>query len=205
MSRLPWSVGFLLLGAFSISSLGHAAELRDGDIIFQDSQSSQSRAIKAATHSPYSHVGLIFLKDGTPFVAEAVQPVTLTPLASWIARGRDGRYVVKRLKDAELATDLRKKLRKETIKYLGKDYDWQFAWSDREIYCSELVWKVYARSLGIELCPLKTLKEFDLSQPVVRKTLEQRYGQAIPLSEPVVAPSDIFQSPHLATVENQTL
>lgn len=32
----------------------------EGDIIFQTSMSSQSQAIQLATHSPYSHMGVLF-------------------------------------------------------------------------------------------------------------------------------------------------
>ncbi len=35
---------------------------KDGDIIFQSSQSSQSKAVEQATNSPYSHMGIIFIK-----------------------------------------------------------------------------------------------------------------------------------------------
>ncbi|MGD8860937.1 MAG: YiiX/YebB-like N1pC/P60 family cysteine hydrolase [Myxococcales bacterium] len=44
--------------------------LRD-DIIFQTSRSGQSPAIQRATASPYSHVGIIFHRNGKPFVFEA--------------------------------------------------------------------------------------------------------------------------------------
>jgi uncharacterized protein YycO len=204
MNTLHRRLGYLLLLAAALAFSGHirAGDLQTGDIIFQDSQSSQSRAIKTATGSPYSHVGLVVVRNGKPYVAEAIQPVSLTPLDAWIARGRKADYVVKRLKDSELRQESKIKLLSETKKYLGKDYDWQFGWSDREIYCSEFVWKVYQRSLGIELCELKSLKDFDLTHPIVRKTLAQRYGKSIPLSEPVVAPSDIFQSAHLVTIAN---
>ena len=36
--------------------------LRNGDLIFQTSQSAQSRAIQLATHSAYSHCGILFQK-----------------------------------------------------------------------------------------------------------------------------------------------
>ena len=77
-----------------------APALRDGDIIFHTSRSAQSAAIQRATHSPYSHVGLVLYRDGKPFVFEAISTVRYTPLASWIARGDGGHYVVKRLKSA---------------------------------------------------------------------------------------------------------
>jgi Permuted papain-like amidase enzyme, YaeF/YiiX, C92 family len=60
--------------------------VRDGDIVFQTSGSSQSAAIQRATRSPWSHMGIVFLRDGVPFVYEAVDPVQATPLARWVAR-----------------------------------------------------------------------------------------------------------------------
>src|SRR5262245_22490877 len=64
--------------------------VQDGDIIFQTSQSAQSQAIQVATRSPYSHMGLILLRGGRPFVLEAISHVQLTPLATWAARGTGG-------------------------------------------------------------------------------------------------------------------
>ena len=75
-------------------------KLQNGDIIFQTSQSNQSKAIQLATHSPYSHVGIIYQIDGKWYVYEAVQPVKLTPIQKWIKRGKNGHFVVKRLKNA---------------------------------------------------------------------------------------------------------
>ena len=43
----------------------------------------------------------------------------------------------------------------------GKPYDLYFEWSDERIYCSELVWKMYA-ALGVKLGTLQKLREFDL-------------------------------------------
>jgi hypothetical protein len=62
------------------------SQLQDGDIIFHESRSSQSAAIQLATKSRYSHMCLLYQNDGYWFVFEAVQPVKLTPLATWIAR-----------------------------------------------------------------------------------------------------------------------
>ncbi|RYE90229.1 MAG: hypothetical protein EOO37_03435, partial [Cytophagaceae bacterium] len=77
-----------------------ATTLHEGDLIFHTSQSAQSQAIQLATHSPYSHCGLLYKTNGKWQVFEAVQPVKLTPLASWVARGQGGHFVVKRLRDA---------------------------------------------------------------------------------------------------------
>ena len=47
-----------------------AQQLRDGDIIFQTSRSELSIPIQKATHSQYSHMGIIFLRNGNPYVYE---------------------------------------------------------------------------------------------------------------------------------------
>ena len=77
-----------------------AYQLHDGDLIFHTSRSAQSQAIQLATHSPYSHCGILYQQDGRWQVFEAVQPVKLTPLADWLARGKGGHFVTKRLRDA---------------------------------------------------------------------------------------------------------
>ncbi len=176
---------------------------QNGDIIFQTSNSSQSKAIQLATHSPYSHVGIIYEQKGKFLVYEAVEPVKLTPLKTWIKRGNKGHYIVKRLKDAatRLSPSVLKKMKAAGEQYLGKHYDLYFEWSDDKIYCSELVWKIYKEALGIELGKLQRLESFDLSNDVVQKKLQERYKGKIPLDEKVISPADIFESSQLITVE----
>ena len=127
-----------------------APNLRDGDIIFHSSRSSQSEALRRALDSPYTHMGVIFLEGDRPFVYEAVGPVKMTPLDEWTRRGVDGGYVVKRLIDADrlLTPEAVKRLREAGEQYRGRPYDLYFEWSAERIYCSELVWKVYERALG---------------------------------------------------------
>src|SRR6266850_5408964 len=86
----------ILLAATSCAAIASPPKLRDGDIVFQASRSDQSDAIRRATGSPYTHMGLIFLEHGKPLVLEAVGPVKWTALDEWIQRGVGRRYVVKR-------------------------------------------------------------------------------------------------------------
>jgi len=184
------------------SSAG-AAVPANGDLVFQSmGSSSQGKAIQLATRSPYSHMGMIFIKGGDYFVLEAVGPVKYTPLKTWIRQGEGGHYVVRRLKDAEriLTAEAAAKLKKEAGKYLGKPYDHYFGWSDKRIYCSELVWKIYRNALGIEIGKPTKLREFDLSHPLVKAKLEERYGGGVPLDEPVISPGQMFRSEMLETV-----
>lgn len=170
-----------------------------GDIVFHTSLSSQSIAVQAATRSPYSHMGIVLMKSGKPYVFEAVQPVKYTPLQAWLDRGKNKRYVVKRLASPLSADDIAR-LHKDARHYEGKPYDLTFEWSDSKIYCSELVWKLYKSATGIELAPLARLGNFSLGHPSVKARLKERYGQHVPLHEPVIAPAAIFESSLLITV-----
>src|SRR3989449_24140 len=89
-------------------SLSPAVTVQDGDIVFQTSRSAQSQAVQLATHSAYSHMGLILFRNGEPFVFEAVAQVRFTPFQEWVRRGEGGRYVAKRLRDSALLRDARK-------------------------------------------------------------------------------------------------
>jgi uncharacterized protein YycO len=176
--------------------------VRDGDIIFHTSRSSQSLAVQAATRSKYSHMGLVWFRDGKPFVIEAVATVRATPLDRWIARGQGGKFVVKRLRDAErtLTPQALTKLQSAFTPLLGKPYDLTFEWSDERIYCSELVWKAYDRALGVRIGALDQVRDFNLSHPAVRAKMRERYGDRVPLDEPVISPGVMFDSPLLVTI-----
>ena len=141
-------------------------KIENGDIIFQTSKSAQSKAIQLATKSKYSHMGIVYENNERFFVYEAVQPVKLTPLNKWIKRGKNGHYVVRRLKNADkvLTPEVLKKMKAVGERFKGKNYDLYFEWSDDKIYCSELVWKIYKEATGIEIGrTLEQLSDFDLS------------------------------------------
>jgi uncharacterized protein YycO len=154
----------------------------EGDIIFQTSLSSQSKAIQLATKSKYSHVGIIFKEGGKFYVFEAAKEVKMTPLDEWIKRGENEKYVIKRLKNADdiLNAQTLAKLKEESKKFEGKAYDLAFGWSDEKIYCSELVWKIYKRGADIEVGKLQKLSDFDLSSDIVKAKLKERYGDKYP-------------------------
>jgi len=176
--------------------------LKEGDLLFQTSRSAQSQAIQLATHSKWSHMGMLIREKGEWMVFEAVQPVRLTPLQAWVKRGQGGHVVIKRLRDVDRllpeATLLRMKAAGK--QYLGKPYDLTFEWDDRRIYCSELVWKVYKEGSDIELGSLQRLKDFDLSHPAVQSKMRERFGTKIPMNEPVISPQAMFECPLLTTV-----
>lgn len=192
----------LLMSIATLAKANTQAKWLDGDIIFHTSQSNQSLAIQKATHSKYSHMGIIFFKEGKPYVFEATKTVRYTPIDVWIARGVNKHYVIKRLNNKAQVLDNSsiQKLLEQADKLQGKPYDLTFEWSDQRIYCSELVWKIYDRGLNLQLGKLQKIKDFDLTNPIVKAKLYERYGNNIPLDEPVISPQAIFDSPLLNTV-----
>lgn len=176
--------------------------LREGDILFHTSRSRQSRAVQDATRSEWSHCGIVVRRDGKWMVYEAVQPVKATPLAEWIGRGKNNRFALKRLKESVRKLSSEDLARMESVgkSFVGKPYDTLFGWGDDRIYCSELIWKIYHRALGLEVGAVQKLAEFDLEAPSVKTLMAKRYGKKVPLEDSVVSPVAIYQSPNLETV-----
>jgi len=185
-----------------VRKLTDSNKLREGDLIFQTSLSRQSRAIQLATKSKYSHCGLIYKDRNEYYVFEAVQPIKQTPLDMWIARGQDGKYVIKRLINADqvLTPATLAKMKQVGNKFTGKNYDLTFEWSDNKLYCSELIWKIYQRATGLEIGKLEKLSDFDLTNDAVKHIMKVRFGKRIPLNERVISPAAIFESELLITV-----
>lgn len=148
-------------------------KLQTGDVIFIQGTSSQTESIIEATNSRVTHMGFIVIKSGQYFVAEAVEPVKETPLEKFIlpVRVKNNQLMVKRLDDSKLPVKLTPMVQKELIqefsKYKGKHYDGLFQWSDNKIYCSELVFKIYKKVLGIDIGNVVFSRELNISSRVV--------------------------------------
>lgn len=157
----------LVTGQLSASPTPH-----DGDLIFQTSQSRQSAAILAATGSNFTHMGIVHLRDGEPYVIEAYRTVEETPLAEWIARGEGSRfslYRVEHLSPAQATAAI-----DAALSYIGQPYDPFFRDGDDAIYCSELVRLAFAAA-GIELGKEETVGDLDVDSPAVRAIFAERW------------------------------
>ena len=169
-------------------------EVREGDVIFQTSQSQQSPLIQIATRSRISHCGIIVMKNGKPYVLETLKTLVITPLDKFIARGEGGKYWLKRSN-------------KENIKikygsYLGKPYDLAFKFDNGKFYCSELIYDIYKNQLGIELCEPKKVSDYLMigidKLPQIEMAMKKR---GITMEQYAVAPVDIFESDYLEDVK----
>lgn len=189
---------FILFAAFNFSFEKlptNKSLLKNGDLLFIVNPSGQGKAIQLATHSKYTHIGIVFIEDGKTMVYHAVEPVTKSSLEEFIAMSADKNYEVKRLKNQSMLTNqIVTSMRTNAKKDLGKHYDLGFSWDDDKLYCSEYVWKIYKRTLNIEIGTLKPLNSFDLSHPAVKEKLKERYGDQIPMNEQMISPGDMFES-----------
>ena len=196
--------GFLLFFISPLLSQNHFNQkrLKDGDIIFHESKSKQSLALKLATHSRYTHTGIIFKVNKKWYVLEAVQPVKYTRLNNFIGRSAGNHFVIKRLKNRRLhlTPENIKKMKTVGRSFLGRNYDSCFEWTDKRIYCTELIWKIYNRALNIQVGSLEQLRDFDLTHPVVKKLLYKRYGKRWPLDQKVISPAAMFRAKNLVTI-----
>ncbi len=176
-------------------------DFKNGDIIFQTSKTSQSKMIQLITESKLTHCGIIFFRNGKPYVFEAVQPVKKTPLQEWINRGVGKKYIVSRVKDPLTKSELNTMFN-YSVSLLGKDYDSQFQWSDEKMYCSELVYKVLVagdRFVGYG----KKFSDYNLNNDIVKKAIKKRYnGNSINLNEMVITPVDIYKNSNVKTIYN---
>jgi len=156
--------------------------------------------VRALTNSRWTHMGVIFNEPSGPIVLEAVSPVQKTPLQKWIGRGREQRYVIKRLRAAEtrLPPDVVEKMRNLGASWLGRPYDLRFRWDERSLYCSELAYKLFERAAGVHLGKLQTAADMNLNDERVQRVLRQRFADAtFDPSEVVVTPDSIFNDDQL--------
>ncbi len=155
--------------------------LKEGDVVFQTSKSPQSKYIIMATKSQWSHCGIIIEKPDGLYVLEAISLVSLTPYQQWVERGRGKRVAVKRYTDEPIKI--------KYFNYLGKQYDKAFKFGNSKWYCSELVYDIYKRQLGVELCKPRPVSDYVISG--LNKILTKR---GIGKKQLVVAPSDLYDS-----------
>jgi hypothetical protein len=201
------SMRWLKLSLLSLSLLAHTAvaaprslegELKTGDIVFHTSRSRQSVAIRAATNSPLSHVGLVEVTPQGVFVVEAVQPVQRVPFAKWKARGAKGHILV--LRPGELPEEQRAGAVAEAKRHLGKPYDWRFGWGDEALYCSELARKAYTKAAGVDYGKMERLGSLDVKR--LGPALQERYGGKVPLDLELITPASLAADERLTVVHS---
>ncbi len=177
--------------------------LKEGDIIFQTLNSSQSWFISKATDSPATHIGILKKSQEHWVVVEAVGPVKETPLEDWLLQGENGFAFKRSLK--KTLSDAQKDALFATLEtYYGKPYDFLFMMDDEKIYCSELIYKAY-KAMGIELGKVEKLKELNIQDADIQQVIRERAKnhpackgksfkkcEATILEQPMVTPASVY-------------
>jgi hypothetical protein len=173
---------------------GPVSEVREGDVIFQTSKSQQSPLIQIGTRSKITHCGIIVMRGGKPYVLETLKTLVLTPLDKFIARGEDGKFWIKR--------SSKENIKIKYAKYLGKPYDLAFKFDNGRFYCSELVYDIYQKQLGIQLAGPRQVKDYLIlftdRLPKLKRAMKRR---GISKEQYAIAPVDIFNSEYLESVD----
>jgi len=171
-------------------------ELQEGDLLFQDLDSSPlCDAIELVTpgykDANFSHIGLVILDNDTLKVLEAIPPkVVLTDMKSFFNRSHDteGRpkIIVGRLKDEFHHTI------KDAIIYakskIGIKYDELFLMNNNSYYCSELIFEAFEKDSIFKLKPMTFLHPETNDTLTVWKNYYSKLGSPIPQNKPGINP-----------------
>jgi hypothetical protein len=170
---------------------------RAGDVLFQSlPHGPLVDAIEGITDSEWSHCGILMKKDGRWYVAEAIGEVRYTPLHLWLVRGRGTKIAAYRLK--VVPSGLPEGLAAGVKRLLGRPYDFRYAPEDDEIYCSELVYKVYDSAFALKLGQWEKLG--DLNWPSFEPLIREMEGGDLPLDRPMITPVGVTRSPLLEQI-----
>jgi len=171
-------------------------ELQEGDLLFQDLDSSPlCDAIELVTpgykDANFSHIGLVVLDNDTLKILEAIPPkVVLTPIANFLNRSYDKfkkpKIIVGRLKEENQHSV------KEAImfakKQIGVAYDKVFLMNNNSYYCSELIFKAFEKYSIFKLKPMTFLHPETNDTLTVWKNYYSKLGIKIPQNEPGINP-----------------
>lgn len=188
-----------------IASFAHAQKLKEGDLLFMQSQGSLTPAIKEATGSDWTHVGLLLKFEGQWVVLEASDGVEITPLVDFVYRFNKGSVLVKRLKSSvqKITKKHIAQMKEIAATLIGAPYDFFFEWSDRAYYCSEVTYKIFDKVLGYKLGQIQKFKDLKIDGPEVKKLIEakERAGGKVDIEEAIITPVAEFNSPDLELVK----
>jgi uncharacterized protein YycO len=174
--------------------LSNQLDLQNGDLIFRKGRSIESQIVLLSDgNSDYSHVGIIYLKDGKPLVIHSVPAengeeqefVKLESVEDFLKKDKAVQFAVFRLEDS-LMNSTKAASEFAYNCYLNKfRFDNQYDLnSDTKLYCTELIWKAY-QQIGIDLVQNRL---HDINFIVINKRM--------------IMPSSILESKYLKLVHS---
>jgi len=181
-------------------------QMKEGDLLFQDSDcGSLCEAIERVTlgyhGADFSHVGIVYEKEGHWFVIEAIsRGVVETPLQEFLGRSYDvngnPKVIAGRLKSpfqSLIAGALDK-----AFELKGQPYDDIYQMGDDRYYCSELIYEIFKSANEgnplFKVFPM-TFKDPDTGETFpVWETYFRKLDHPIPEGEPGLNPGGLSRS-----------
>lgn len=169
----------------------YLSDKKEGDILFQSlPRGDLVDAIEGITNSEWSHCGILLKRNGDWVVAEAIGEVRFTPLHLWISRGRSSKVASYRVRN--LTAGYEDRLHAGVQGFIGRPYDFRYAPEDDEIYCSELVYKVFDRELSTKIGQWELLG--DLNWKPFEAFVRQMENGDLPLDRSMITPVALTRS-----------
>ena len=186
----------------TLYSCTNSFQLKEGDILFQDLDSSPlCDAIELVTpgysEGNFSHIGFVIYDSLKLKVVEAIPPkVTLTELDDFLNRSKDKnanpKVIVGRLK--EEYKDAIPNAVKFAKKKIGIDYDNNFILDNNKYYCSELIYDMFLKSSIFNLQPMTFLHPETMDTITAWKDHYSKLGMQIPQNKPGINPGSMSLS-----------
>lgn len=135
--------------------------LKEGDIIFIDIKYYAFQKVARLTGGWTNHVGFVLYDEGEQdwVVRESKVPFVIeSSFCNFIARSKNERVAIKRLKN-ELTRDDIQKIRESSTEKFWSIYNFSFNLEGYGTYCSKFIYEVYKESLGIEVGKVETGKD----------------------------------------------
>lgn len=165
----------LLPGAARASALPQELPpLQDGDLVFQTLKSPQTLGVMAATHSLFTHVGLVHVQEEKYYVLDSAGSVGYSPLERWIENGQNEKFAVYRYKT--LTSEEREKLFAHVEPYLNAPYDTLFVFGNKALYCSELPYLLF-ESIDKPIGAVEHLSDLEVDNPQTQHLMKQVWQQ----------------------------
>ncbi len=145
-----------------------------GSLIFQQRDSLEGRALGLATGSTYTHVGIIRITGGGPYVMQSsaetggVEEVSLDEFINIGVNQKFAIYVTK--KDYRPAGQLNSPASLAAYDYYHLPYDFFYKQDSRAIYSAELIFKIF-KDIGHPIGRLRRIGDLNFDTEAGRKFL----------------------------------
>ncbi len=200
---------FILPGLWMATACIPRYRPQAGDLLFVVAENSAfSQAIVAATAQrdsiKYSHVAIVSVSNGKPYVLEASSRngVTRTDWFDFLQQapsigGKPGIVAMRVNTDFPIADALI-----QAERHIGEAYDWLFLPDNGKMYCSELVYECFRYADGSPLFTAGPMnfRDADGHLPEFWKTLFEKTGETIPEGIPGTNPNDLSKESCLKEV-----